>query len=471
MIITIFLLKMKISMYRLITIICLFINTLTISQVSTIDSIMIHKLYEYALTDSLAFNQLAYLCKKIGGRITGSPQLSAAIEYTYQIMQNMSLDTVIKQPVEVINWWRGNKEKGVIHSSVLGNYSMQVCALGGSVSTPPDGILAQIIRVYDIDELKNMSEKDVKGKIVYFAKPFNISYLNPYSAYGELARSRVHGASIASTNGAIAVIIRSLTQRIDTIPHTGVVKYNNAKPIPAFAISTKDAIVLDSWFSIDKNLKVFLYSNCNMKKNVIQHNVVGIWKGLEFPSRIITIGCHLDAWDLGEGAHDNGVGCIHVIEATRLLMKIGYKPRNSIHIVMFIDEEINQAGSHVYADYQFYENQQHYFALESDRGGFTPYGFTFDITDHAFLDKIKWWSSYLRRYGLWKFEKGGGGVDIYPLRKYKIPLAGLYVDHHMYFEYQHSSKDSFESVNFRTMQLGSAAIAALIYFIDKYGYE
>lgn len=452
-------------------VICLWFINFVHSQVTREDSLIVSKFYEFALSDSTAYRQLAFLCKKIGGRVTGSPQLAAAIEYTYQIMMQMPFDTVIKQPVEVITWRRGPREEGIIHSPRLGSHTMHVCALGGSVATPSTGIFAPVVRVQDIDELNKLADKQVVGKIVYFAKSFNPIYLNPYAAYGETARNRVHGAAAASQKGAAAVIVRSLTQRIDTFPHTGVVKYGDAKPIPAFAISTADAVCLDSWLKMDPDLNIYLYGNCESGLNVIQHNVIGVWKGYEYPAQIITLGCHLDAWDLGEGAHDDGVGCIQVIEAARLLMKAGYKPRNTLHVVMFIDEEINQSGSHVYASYEFYSGQKHYFAIESDRGGFTPYGFTFDVQDTAFFRKISRWSNYLRNYGLWKFDKGYGGVDIYPLKKFQIPLAGLFVDYHQYFDYQHSSKDLFETVHFRTMQLGSAAIAALIYFIDKYGYE
>ncbi len=441
------------------------------AQTTSSDTAITVAFFNEALSSRIAYEQLEYLCVHTAGRICGSPQAAAAVEYTYQIMLDMPFDTVYKQPTMVTTWRRGKKEQCRILSEVYGQFDARVCALGGSVGTGPEGILSQVLVVENVEQMKTLKPSEVKGKIVYFNKPFTPTHFNTYESYGEGANARVNGAWEAGEMGAIAVIIRSLTHSIDTFPHTGITRYRNPdKKIPAFAISTADAELLDKWLAADPDLMLYLESHCTQSEDVQSFNVIGeIW-GSEFPERIITVGGHLDAWDLGQGAHDDGVGCIHSIEVARLFFALKIKPRNTIRIVMFMDEEMNQRGAQTYATEVISPGEQHYFALESDRGGFTPQGFSVD-GDSAFYAAVNSWYGILELYGIWQLTKGFTGVDISPLKKhYGIPLAAIVTDSQRYFDYQHSGADTFDKVNHREMQLGSAAMAVFVYFIDKYGY-
>jgi carboxypeptidase Q len=441
------------------------------AQTTSSDTAMTVAFFNEALSSRIAYEQLEYLCIHTAGRICGSPQAAAAVEYTYQLMLDMPFDTVYKQPTMVTTWRRGEKEKCRVLSDTYGQFDAHVCALGGSVGTGYEGILANVVTVDNIEQLKAMKPSQIKGKIVYFNKPFTPIHFNTYRSYGEGAQARVNGAWEAGEMGAVAVVIRSLTHSIDTFPHTGITRYRNPDiKIPAFAISTADAEILDRWLKNDPELKLYLESHCSQSEDVQSFNVIGEIRGSEFPERIITVGGHLDSWDLGHGAHDDGVGCIHSIEVARLFFALDIKPRNTIRIVMFMDEEMNQRGGQTYASTTITDGEQHYFALESDRGGFTPHGFSLD-GDSAFYAAVESWFGILELYGIWQLPKGFSGVDITPLKKqYGTPLAAIVPDTQRYFDYQHSGADTFDKVNHREMQLGSAAMAVFVYFIDKYGY-
>jgi Zn-dependent M28 family amino/carboxypeptidase len=200
---------------------------------------------------------------------------------------------------------------------------------------------------------------------------------------------------------------------------------------------------------------------------VISHNVIGELKGSVYPDEIITVGGHLDTWDLGEGAHDNGAGCMQSIEVLRLFKKLGIQPKRTIRTVMFMDEEVGQRGGKEYARQAKLNNEKHYFALEADRGALVPRGFGISTTDEK-MQKILEFKKYFEPYGITYFRKGGGGVDIGPLREFGTPLSSFITNEQRYFDFHHSENDTFEQVNFREFQMGSAAIAAFIYLIDKY---
>ncbi len=212
---------------------------------------------------------------------------------------------------------------------------------------------------------------------------------------------------------------------------------------------------------------MFFYfkTNCQQFADVTSFNVIGELKGSEYPKEIIVIGGHLDAWYNTEGAHDDGAGCIQSIEVLRLFQVLQLKPKRTIRAVLFMDEEVAQRGGAAYAEQT--KNQQHYFALESDRGALIPRAFSFDVSDKLF-SQLKTCEAYFKPYGINDFVPGGGGVDIGPLKKYKVPLGSIVPDCQRYFDYHHSANDSFEQINIRELQMGSAAIAAIIYLIDKY---
>jgi len=292
--------------------------------------------------------------------------------------------------------------------------------------------------------------------------------INTFAAYGGAADQRMRGAAEASKYGAIGVIIRSLTTSLDDYPHTGVMLYEEGIPkIPAVCVSTIDAEQLSTLLQSDPDLHLHIISNCKNLDEVTSYNVVGELKGSVYPDQIITIGGHLDAWDTGEGAHDDGTGCIHAIEAVRLLKVLGIQPKRTIRAVMFMDEEIAQRGAKKYAELAAENHENHYAAIESDGGGLTPLGFGFTAGEERIEDFLGL-QKYFIPYGITVFRKGGGGVDIGPLHEFGAALISLIPEMQRYFDYHHSPNDTFEQVNIRELQLGCAAIAALVYLIDKY---
>jgi hypothetical protein len=432
------------------------------------DNEVVGSFFREALTDTTAYGNLRYLCKNFSGRITGSPQAAGAVEYTYQVLRNMNAGPVFKQPVEVPRWVRGEAEKAAIQSAKFGFREVPVLALGMSVGTGDPGLSAHVVEVNDFDELKKMGREKITGKIVFFNRPMDPAMINTFGAYGIAASQRTLGATEAAKYGAAGVVVRSVTTAVDDFPHTGVMRYDeNVTKIPAVAISTKGANLLSQWLTHDPGLRFFFRTTCVTLPEVTSHNVIGEIKGSVYPEQIITVGGHLDAWEPGEGAHDDGAGCMQSIEVLRLFQKLGIQPRRTIRAVMFMDEEVAQRGGKEYARQAVLNNEKHYFALEADRGTYMPKGFGVSAPDGR-LEKILALNKYFEPYGITQFVKGGGGVDIAPLGELGTPLSSFIPDMQRYFDVHHSGFDTFEQVNFREFQMGSAAIASFIFLIDKY---
>lgn len=432
------------------------------------DSILIRRIFDDALSSRVAYENLRYLCKNTKGRISGTPQAAAAVEFTRQVMLDMGLDSVYLQDLMVKRWVRSPVEQAFVTSSRPGFHDLTISGLGTSVGTGEKGIVGKVVEVHSFGELEKLGRQNIQDKIVFFNRPMDPTLINTFAAYGGAADQRTRGASEASKYGAIGVIVRSLTTSLDDFPHTGVMIYEEGIPqIPAVCVSTIDAEQLSSLLQSDPDLHLHIISNCKNLDEVTSYNVVGELRGSVYPDQIITIGGHLDAWDTGEGAHDDGTGCIHAIEAVRLLKDLGIQPKRTIRAVMFMDEEIAQRGAKKYAELERKNNENHYVAIESDGGGLTPRGFGFTAPEErleGFLELQK----YFIPYDLKEFRRGGGGVDIGPLREFGTPLISIIPDMQRYFDYHHSPNDTFEQVNIRELQLGSAAIAVLVYLIDKY---
>ena len=439
------------------------------SYAQQVDSVVFKKIFDNALNSKAAYNNLDYLCNKIGGRLTGSPQAAAAVEYTKHLMDNMGLDTVFLQEVTVPVWIRGTKEYANISSDIMGSKELNICALGGSVGTGTDGIHGQVIEVKSLAELDKLGKKNIEGKIVFFNRAFDQTKFNTFEAYGGAVDQRAAGASRAAKYGAIGMIVRSMTGADENNPHTGIMHYiDSIRKIPAVAVSTKHADLLDQWLNKDSKLILYFKTECVYKKNTKSYNVIGEIKGTEHPDEFITVGGHLDSWDLGQGAHDDGTGAMQSIDVLRLFKDLNIKPKHTIRAVMFMDEEVAQSGGKVYLAQALKLKEKNITAIESDRGGTTPTGFSIDASPEV-IAKIKTWSKYFNNYGMYEFVKGGSGVDVGFMKDLHIPLIGLVTDSQRYFDFHHSYNDRFENVSRREMQLGAASMAALIYFIDKYG--
>jgi len=428
---------------------------------------VLSSVFDEALTDRTAYNNLEYLCKHTKGRIAGSAAAEKAIEFTRQAMINAGADTVWLQKVPVPHWIRG-VERCSVTSSVSGKKELAITALGLSVGTDEQGITSKVVEVHDFEELKNIGLQGIQGKIVFFNRPFDNKLINSFAAYGGAVNQRTVGPSEASRYGAIAVIVRSMTQSLDNFPHTGVTHYaDNVNKIPAVAVSTLDAELLSQWLKTDPSLTVNLVSTCRNYPDTISYNVIGEVYGSLKPNEYITVGGHLDAWDIAEGAIDDGGGCMQAIETIRIYKKLGIKPKRTVRVVLFMNEEMTTTGGKTYAEEAKRKGEIHYAALESDRGVMSPLGFSFD-TDSLKLEKLRSLTSWFAPYNIRDFDKGGGGSDIAPLKALGALQIGYIPDSQRYFWYHHSANDTFEQVNIRELQMGSAAIASLIYLIDLF---
>ncbi len=434
------------------------------------DSLIISSIYKNALTDTTSYSQLRYLTTYAKGRLCGSPTAAAAVEYMRQQLQQMQLDTVYLQDVMVKNWQRGEKETASMHSTNLGHQNVDVCAIGGSIGTGAEGISAEIVEIQSFEQLTALGEKNIKGKIVFFNRAMDASLQNTFAAYNGAAAQRSQGAIRAATLGAIGVVVRSLTLQINQFPHTGIMRYDESiTKIPAISICTRDAELLSKWMKKDTKLLFTFKTSCTQMPEVLSYNVIAELRGTEFPQQIIVVGGHLDSWDICEGAHDDGAGCMHSIEVLRLYKVLNIRPKHTIRVVLYMDEEYAQRGGAKYAEIVKQKNEKHLFALESDRGGLTPKGFTFQCEDSVY-QKLAKFKTYFKPYDISLFEKGYGGVDIFPLGELGIPLIGFVPDSQRYFDFHHCANDIFANINQRELQMGSATITSLVYLIDKYGY-
>ena len=432
------------------------------------DAKTIRTIYDLALTQSEAHENLRVLCKDIGHRLSGSEGADSAVVWGQRVLGKLELDTIYLQEITVPHWERGRKEKAYFYNE-KGKNMLDVCALGGSISTGMNQFIkGDVLEVKSLDEVNNLPDSLVKGKIIFYNRPMDPKKISTFSAYGSCVDQRYSGAIEAAKKGAIAVIVRSMNVRQDDFPHTGSMAYKEGvDSIPAFAISTNGADYLSENVTKYDNLELNLKSFCKSYPDKISHNVIGEIKGSEFPDEYITVGGHLDSWDMGEGAHDDGAGVVQSIEVLHLLNLMNIKPKHSIRVVLFMNEENGNRGGKHYAERAAAKNEKHLMALESDRGGFSPRGFSVNGTEKQ-LNGIKKWVDLFEPYGIHEFKMGFAGVDINPLEDGKICLIGLSPDSQRYFDHHHSDNDVFEEVNKRELVLGAASMTSLIYLIDKY---
>ena len=430
------------------------------------DSTFIRSIYDSALSEGEAYEDLRSLCKDIGARISGSAEAEMAVYWGEAKMKEYGFDKVYLQEIEVPHWERGTTEAGWIKSKDGKLMKVHLLALGGSIGT--DGLMeAEVIEFKTLDELKEANPNQVKGKIVFINQAMDEKQINTFKAYGGCYAIRGLGAVEASNLGASAVLIRSLGLPVDEHPHTGSMHYvDSVEKIPAAALSTLDAEKLSE---VLKNGKAnfVLEMDCRSYPMVKSYNVIGEMTGTEKPDEIITFGGHLDSWDTGEGAHDDGAGIVHCLEALRILKTLKYKPKHTLRLVFFMNEENGNRGGQDYAKIVSDKGEKQIAGIESDRGGFSPRGFHCDGSDE-FVDLLKSIEPKLTQYDLHDFNRGYGGVDISPLHLYypDIPLFGLVPDSQRYFDFHHAPSDVFENVNKRELELGAAAVASLLYLLD-----
>lgn len=461
---------MRYSKYAFLLLLLYFSVDLVFGQAE--DEKMIRKIFDESLTNGKSYEMLDYLSNGIGARLSGSPQAAAAVEWSRQAMESYGFDKVYLQEVMVPHWVRGEKEVArIINSGRLGAKEVNICAIGNSVGTGADGLLAEIVEVQNFEELEKLGKDKIEGKIVFFNRPFDQKEILTFRAYGGAVNQRGVGASEAAKYGAIGVVVRSMASNLDDTPHTGALRYTDGmKQIPAVAISTKGADLLSQAIKYDHNLKFYFETHCEMLPDVKSYNVIGEIEGSEKPNEFIIVGGHLDSWDLGDGSHDDGAGCVQSIEVLRTLKNLGYKPKRTIRAVMFMNEENGLRGGNKYAEEAKKNKEKHIAALESDSGGFTPRGFTMSGDDKQ-KSKVQAWRPLFEPYGFYEFTIPGGGADIGPLAAEGTLLIGLLPDSQRYFNYHHTKEDTFDKVNKRELELGAAGMTALIYMLDKYGVK
>ncbi len=427
-------------------------------------------IYSTALLNGKSYSWLEHLSVQIGGRLSGSLNAERAVDWGKEELDLLGLDRVWLQPVMVPKWIRGTFEYAHIETSPGNTINVPVCALGGSVATPIAGIRSEVIEVDGINALKKLNKKEVAGKIVFLNRPMQADLINTFEAYSSCVDQRYSGAEEAAKLGAVAVIVRSVNLRLDDFPHTGSMSYGELsirKRIPAAAISTNGAELLSSMLALNPKLRFYLKQNCKNLPDVQSYNVIGEINGSEKPDEIMVVGGHLDSWDLGGGAHDDGAGVVQSMEVLRLFKEIGYQPKRTLRVVLFMNEENGMRGATKYASISKSKKENHVFALESDAGGFTPRGFSIDTSPKK-LKTIQSWESYFKPYLIHMFVKGGSGADVGHLKTDANILAGLRPDSQRYFDYHHAANDTFDKINKRELELGSATMAALVYLIDYF---
>ena len=435
------------------------------------DSVQLRQIYTKALTKGKSHQWLHHLTKKVGHRLAGSEGDKNAVAWAKAELDKLGLTKVWLQPVTVPHWVRGDDEEAHIETQ-YGNFNIDIRALGGSISTPKEGLLAEVIEVKSLNEVEELGEK-VKGKIVFYNGAMPAEKIETFRAYGASVVQRVNGAAVAGKYGAVGAIVRSMTTKLDNVPHTGTMRYGDIEEnqkIPTAAISTNSAEMLSKLLEQKDKMKLKFYfkQNCKNLPDAQSYNVIGEIEGLDYPDEIMVVGGHLDSWDLGEGAHDDGAGIVQSMEVLRLFKELKIKPKRTLRVVLFANEEFGLSGGTAYAAEAEKKKENHIVALESDAGGFTPRGFGFTSNDKNYNQVLKW-KSLFEPYNIHIFARGGGGADIGPLKKDDNVLLGLRPDSQRYFDYHHTEADVFEAVNKRELELGAASMASIIYLFDKYG--
>ncbi len=431
------------------------------------DSLMIHNFFEEEMTHGDAYQNLVKLCKKYPHRLSGSWGLEGAVVHCKYLVDSYDFDTTYLQEVTVPHWER---DGAALVSIPRGNglWVMEALALGGSVSTPDEGLDAEMEIIRSEEEWDQKGTAGLlKDKIVFVNIPMNPATVNAFEAYGDCWNVRGTSAIRAARYGAVGVVIRSLSQTINEFPHTGVMFYNDTvTKIPAAAISTFDAEELDKYYSANKG-RIKMFQRCQTFSDKKSYNIIAEIRAKQPTNKYITIGGHLDCWDVGEGAHDDAAGIMHCLDALVLLKKF-YKPNYNIRCVFFTNEENGNNGGKEYARLAKLNKENHVYALESDIGGFVPRGIGMDMTSTQ-IAHYRRLLNMLHPYYMDYMETSGGGVDIGPLKASGTILSYLIVDSQRYFDMHHSENDVVENVNERELKLGAAGIASWVYLLDQYG--
>lgn len=428
------------------------------------DSVQFKKISTEILNNGKGYTELRELTKNIGHRLSGSEAYEKSVKWAEQKLRDAGADKVWLQEVMIPVWERGKESLNIKTSN--GKWkSLKMLSLGNSEGTGGKDVSGEIIMVKSMEEYDKLPAEKVKDKIVFFNYAFSQSFIETFKAYGDAAKYRTTAASLTAKKGGKFAIVRSLSSAFDDVPHTGAMRYEDKiSKIPAVAIGSTTADELEALLKSQKVIAK-LNSNCGMKGEKLSHSVIGEITGKKDQS-VIVVGGHLDSWDVGEGAHDDGAGIVQSIEVLRTFKKLGIPNNHTIRVVCFANEENGVKGGIQYGKTVKEKNEKHLFAIETDAGGFAPRGIALDMDD-AKRNQIKSWSNLFLPYGVYNFEERFSGTDLYPLHDMGIPAAELMPDSQRYFDIHHTEEDTFEKVNRRELLLGATALTQIIYMIDK----
>ncbi|MGH1516698.1 M28 family peptidase [Chryseobacterium sp. JK1] len=428
------------------------------------DSIQFNKISTEILNNGQGYNELRELTKNIGHRLSGSEAYEKSVKWAEQKLRDAGADKVWLQEVMIPVWERGKESLHI--KTANGTWkSLKMLSLGNSEGTKGKDISGEIIMVKSMEEYDKLPAEKVKDKIIFFNYPFSQSFIETFKGYSDAAKYRTTAASLTAKKGGKFAIIRSLSSAFDNVPHTGAMRYeNNVSKIPAVAVGSTTADELEALLKSQK-VTAKLNSNCGMKGEKLSHSVIGEITGKKDQS-VILVGGHLDSWDVGEGAHDDGAGIVQSIEVLRTFKKLGIHNNHTIRVVCFANEENGVKGGIQYGKAVKDNNEKHLFAIETDAGGFAPRGIALDMDDVK-RSQIKSWSKLFLPYGVYNFEERFSGTDLYPLHDMGIPAAELMPDSQRYFDIHHTEEDTFEKVNRRELLLGATTLTQIIYMIDK----
>ena len=449
---------------RLFIVIALLGSQLSFAQ----DSVMFRKISDEVMLHGTCYDNLRVLCKNVGNRISGSANAAKAVEWGEKYMKATGADRVWLQPADVPYWSRG-KESLMIKAGNGQYKKVTALSLGNSQGTDGKVLEAQVIMVRDFEEFKALPESTVKGNIIFFNYRFRQDFVFTFHAYGDAVKYRWASPSIAAERGAAGVIIRSMSSGADDFPHTGSMRYvDTIAKIPEMALGNITADSLEQYCKRG-TVKAKMQSECLMTEKLVHsYNVIGEIKGSLYPDKIITIGGHLDSWDVGEGAQDDGAGCVQSIEVLRTMKALGIRPKYTVRAVLFMNEENGLKGGQAYADTAIARKEQHALAIETDAGGFSPRGIGMEMAEEL-KDKVRAYKQLFLPYGVYDFSLDEGGADISPLQnRLKVPVAGLLPDSQRYFDVHHTNNDVFENVNHRELKLGAAVLTQFIYLVSEH---
>jgi len=427
------------------------------------DSVQFAGISTEILNHGKAYTELRDLTKNIGHRLSGSEAYEKSVQWAAQKLRDAGADKVWLQEVTVPVWVRG-KESLQIRTTGGKWKNLKMLSLGNSEGTGGKDVSGEIIMVRSIQEYEKLTPEQVKGKIVFFNYPFSQSFVETFRGYSDASKYRTTAASLTAKKGGKFAVIRSLSSAFDDVPHTGAMRYSDDKKIPAVAIGSTTADELAELLQAGK-VTAKLNSSCGMKGEKLSHSVIGEITGRK-DNQIIVVGGHLDSWDVGEGAHDDGAGIVQSIEVLRTFKKLSIFNNHTIRVVCFANEENGVKGGIQYGKTAKENNEKHLFAIETDAGGFSPRGISLEMDD-ARRKQIRGWAELFLPYGVYDFTGTFSGTDLYPLHDMGVPTAELVPDSQRYFDIHHTEEDTFEKVNRRELLMGAGTLTQIVYMIDR----